>query len=291
MITERAPVASVIIACRGDVVTTLREQLDGLAGQDFAPPWELLIADNGITDDVVSLLAAFADRLPQARLISADQRPGRSYAINRAVVLARSDLLITLDADDVVTPGYVREMVAALGRHHFVGARLDSVTLNPQWLRDRRRALQGVQLEHLLEGRTAVIGAGMALTRSAFDRVNGFDEEMLTLEDLDVSFRLQLAGIRPHFVPAAVVRYRYRHNALGLFRQERSYGRGGALLYRKHRGVLPRRRLRHSLRGWLDVLVAVPQIGTRTGRARLATTLGAAAGRLEGSLRYRIFHL
>jgi cellulose synthase/poly-beta-1,6-N-acetylglucosamine synthase-like glycosyltransferase len=291
VITEVAPTASVIIACRGDVVEMLREQLEALAGQDFTEPWELLIADNGITDDVVSLLADYADRLPQARMISVDQRPGRSYAINQSVLVAGSDLLITLDSDDVVTPGYLREMVAALGRHDFVGARLDSVTLNPRWLRDRRRALQASQLEYLLEGRKAVIGAGMALTRRAFDRVSGFDEEMLTLEDLDVSFRLQLAGIRPHFASAAVVRYRYRQNAWGLFRQERSYGRGAALLYRKHRGVLPRRRLRQSVRGWLDVLVAVPQLGTRTGRARLATTLGAAVGRLEGSLRHHVFHL
>jgi GT2 family glycosyltransferase len=269
----------------------LREQLASLAGQDFTDPWELLIADNGITDDVGALLSQFSEGIPRARIISADAQPGRGYAINQAVREAGSTWLLMLDSDDVVAPSYVREIADALARHDFVGARLDSVTLNPTWLYNRRRPLQAVQLERLLDHRPLVIGAGMALTRSAFDLVNGFDQDLLALEDLDVSLRLQQAGIQPFFAAAAVVRYRYRPSYVEIFQQERSYSRNEALLYRKHRGTLARRRLRRTVRGWLEIPIAVSAIITRTGRARLATSLGAAVGRVEGSLRYRIVHL
>jgi GT2 family glycosyltransferase len=136
-----------------------------------------------------------------------------------------------------------------------------------------------------------VVGAGMAFTRSAFERVDGFDEDMIALEDLDISFRLQRAGIQPVFTPTAVVQYRYRHSYRAIFRQERNYARHEVLLHRKHRDSISARGLTQTARGWTDVLVALTGIGTRTGRARLATTLGAAVGRIEGSARYRALHL
>jgi GT2 family glycosyltransferase len=290
MITDFAPAISVIIPCRGKVAPMLREQLLALAGQDFAEPWELLIADNGITDDVTVLLDQFSSRL-WIRVIDAHGRPGRGYAINQAVRQAGADRLLMLDSDDVVDPGYLREMANALDHHDFVGARLDSESLNPSWLRGRRQPLQSVRLDALLDHRTTVIGAGMALNRSAFDKVDGFDDDLLALEDLDVSFRLHQAGIEPVFAPDAVVRYRYRRSYVEIFRQERSYSRNEVLLHLKHREELAPRRLRRTLRGWLDVVLAVAGVSTRTGRAQLATTLGAAVGRIEGSRRYGILHL
>jgi glycosyltransferase involved in cell wall biosynthesis len=284
------PEVSVIIPCRGDVAVMLREQLDALVAQDFAGHWEVLIADNGVSQSVRDLVTEYDGRL-QIRIVPADDQPGRGYAINRGVLAARSSRLVMLDSDDIAAESYLSEVVDALGRHDFVGTRLDSEALNPSWLRQRRRPLQAHQLEYLLDHRTAVIGAGMALTRAAFDRVGGFDDELLTLEDLDVSYRLQEVGIRPFFAAAAVVQYRYRKDWPSLVRQERSYARGEAFLHRKHSGTLPRRHLRQTLRGWVDVLLAIPRMGTRAGRARLATTLGAAIGRVEGSLKYGVLHL
>jgi GT2 family glycosyltransferase len=225
-------------------------------------------------------------------VIAADQHPGRSYAVNLAVRQARSSRLITLDCDDVVAPDYLQAMNTALSVHDFVGARLEPTALNPVWLQARRRALQSESLEPLLGGHhLAVIGAGMAFTRSAFDRVDGFDQGMIALEDLDISYRLQQAGIQPVFVPEAVVHYRYRDNLPGVFRQERNYARYEVLLHRKHRDTLAARRLSRMLRGWGDVLVTAVKVGTRAGRAQFVTALGAATGRIEGSLRYRMFHL
>lgn len=269
----------------------LREQLHALAVQDFTEPWELLIADNGITEDITPLLAQFSTAILLIRIISATERPGRSYAINQAVPQAQSFRLLTLDSDDVVTPNYLTEINAALTRHDFVGARLDSTTLNPPWLRGRRKPMQSARLEPLLGRHTAVIGAGMAFTRTAFDKVNGFDENMLALEDLDISYRLQQAGIQPYFAPAAVVHYRYRRSCRAIFRQERTYARYEVLLHLKHRDTIAPRPLHRIVRSWLDVIVAATGVSTRTGRAQLATSLGAATGRIDGSLRYGTFHL
>jgi GT2 family glycosyltransferase len=280
----------VIIPCRGRVADLLMQQLDALAGQDFEGQWELLIADNGIVDDLIPLLGQYGDLLPRVRIVAAADRVGRGYAINRAAEVADSPRLILLDSDDMVTPSYLRETVTALQQHEFVGTRLDSVWLNPGWLQSRRRPMQEVQLERTFGRRPSVVGAGMALTRSAFERVGGFDDDLLAAEDLDVSFRLQQIGVRPFFASAAVVRFRYRKGWWAILRQERLYSRNEARLRRKHR-ALDRRRLGQTVTGWRDLLLAVLQVPTRSGRARLATTLGATLGRIEGSIRYRVLHL
>lgn len=287
------PLVSVIVPCHGHGPGVLREQLAALAAQDIDVPWELLVADNGASPATLAVAAEFATAITGLRVVDVRQRPGQAYAVNAAARLARGDDLVLLDSDDVVAPDYLRHVRQALRRHAFVGARLDSDALNPRWLRDRRRPLQADGLEMLLDaGRPAVIGAAMAVRRTAFQAVGGFDETMDTQIDLDLSWRLQAAGHTPGFVREAVVQYRYRQQLGSLWRQERAYGIGEARLYAKHRsGGLPRRTARRTLRGWADVALAVPAVVTRAGRARLVTALAAATGRAVGSVRHRTLYL
>jgi glycosyltransferase involved in cell wall biosynthesis len=291
------PLVSVIVPCHGEAAGVLREQLAALAVQDLGDPWELIVADNGATPATLAVAAEFRAAVPSLRVVDARRRPGQAYAVNAAARVARGDDLVLLDSDDVVAPDYLRLVRGALRDHAFVGARLDSDALNPQWLRSRRRPMQADGLEVLLDaGRPAVIGAAMAMRREAFVAVGGFDETMDTQIDLDLSWRLQAAGHAPAFVPEAVVQYRYRQELASLWRQERAYGAGEARLYAKHRrgagsAGLPRRRLRRTLRGWADVAAALPAAVTRSGRARLVTVAGAAAGRLVGSIRHRTLYL
>jgi GT2 family glycosyltransferase len=280
----------VIIPCQGDV--PLAEQLSSLARQDHRGPWEVIVADNGISAGTRATVESFEPGLPELSVVDATERPGKSYAVNRAVAAARGTHLVLLDGDDVVEPGYLRHLAATMERHDFVGARLDSATLNPEWLRARRRPLQEAGLETMLDHRPVVIGAGMGMSKAAFLEVGGFDESLRTQVDLDLSWRLQRAGFEPRFVPDAVVRYRYRASAAAVFRQERGYGRGEVALYVKHRADgLRRRPLRRTVRSWLELVVALPRLATRAGRARVATTAGAVVGRLEGSVRHRVLYL
>jgi GT2 family glycosyltransferase len=289
-----APAISVVVPCHGDAAGSLPEQLQALAAQDVAEPWELLLADNGASPETLAVAGAFRAAIPGLRVVDARRRPGQAYAVNTAVRAARGEYLLLLDSDDVVAPDYVRLLGAALRDHAFAGARLDADALNPAWLRARRRPLQHDGLERLLDApQPAVIGAAMAVRRSAFDAVGGFDETLDTQLDLDLSWRLQAAGHAPAFVRDAVVRYRYRRELPALWRQERAYGIGEARLYAKHRGrTLPRRPLRRTVRDWAEVAAAVPGAAvSRSWRARLVTRAGAAHGRLVGSIRERTLYL
>ena len=137
-----------------------------------------------------------------------------------------------------------------------------------------------------------MVGAAFGVRATAFHEVGGCDESMQSLEDVDLSWRLQDAGHVPVFVPDAIVHYRYRQDLRAIWRQERSYGRWEAALIVKHRRMgLPARRARSVLAGWAQILRALGVSYSLPGRARPTTATAAAAGRLEGSLRHRILHL
>ena len=81
----------------------------------------------------------------------------------------------------------------------------------------------------------AGLGANLAVRRQAFDSVDGFSEVLSTGEDIDLCWRLQIAGYRFAIDEGAVVAKRDRTGFWEVFRQAYAFGRGGAVLYRKHR--------------------------------------------------------
>ena len=104
------PTVSVVIPCfnQGHF---LAEAIDSVFGQTL-PPTELLIVDDGSTDDT----AAVARRYSSARYL-AQPNLGLARARNRGLRAARSEFLVFLDADNRLRPGALDAGVKALEAH------------------------------------------------------------------------------------------------------------------------------------------------------------------------------
>jgi len=61
--------------------------------------------------------------------------------------------------------------------------------------------------------------------RQTSELIGGFDETMLKLQDTDYCWRIQLVGIKLHFLPDAVVHYRLRDKVEDLYDQARLWGK------------------------------------------------------------------
>jgi glycosyltransferase involved in cell wall biosynthesis len=206
------PDVSVIIPAR-NAAATIGHQLTALAAQDFAGTWEVLVVDNGSTDELATVVAAFADRLPDLRVVPASGRAGVPHARNCGARAARADLLVLCDADDEVDPGWLRAMVAGLQRCDHVGGLADELTINDPvvtaWKRPRKRDGLRVALGLL----PYATGACCGVRREVFDAIGGWDESYERGgNDVEFSFRVQLAGFRLCWVPDAVVHYRLRRS-------------------------------------------------------------------------------
>lgn len=286
------PIPVSIIICCFNSANTLGDTLDAVARQEYDGWWEVLVMDNGSTDGTAGVAQRYHDVLPNLRVIAVTQPGQQARALNAGIAAAKTDALIFLDSDDEAAPGYVRHMAAALTTKPFVGAALELDKLNRPDVRHRRLHVQKDRIDHYCHFWPAVVGATMGARREVLEQVGGFDESLSTQHDLDVSWRLLLAGVPASFVPGAVLHYRYRPTVRATFRQEYFYGVGEAALFRRfHRHGMPRPSIVRIGLAWSRATWALLTVWRFGGPARLATRLGMNLGRIRGSLRSRTLYL
>lgn len=153
--------------------------------------FELIVVDDGSTDDTVAQLAQFGSRL----LILKQLNRGVSAARNLAVRHAHGRYLAFLDSDDLWLPNKLATQVAFMEQHPTVHICQteeiwirDGVRVNPK---AKHRKPSGdifiASLELCLVSPSAVM-----LTRELFERVGGFDESLPVCEDYDLWLRIAL---------------------------------------------------------------------------------------------------
>ena len=218
---------SVIIATRNRAAL-LAEALDALSKQRWPRDrFEIIVADNGSTDDTRTLVVSVARRadVPAVRYLYVTE-PGKSHAVNAALTCARGDLLAFTDDDVVPEPAWIERISAAFNETDadFVAGRiLPRWEVAPPWWVSR--ALYGA-LSVLDNGDARLtIGAGsrddvmaqggnMAVRATVIARIGGLRTDLGSLqgtfrtgEDHEFFLRMRNAGCRGTYEPTAVVRH------------------------------------------------------------------------------------
>jgi glycosyltransferase involved in cell wall biosynthesis len=274
-----------------NAASTIAEQLEALERQDFSGAWELVAVDNCSRDESRRIVESFAGRL-NLRVFDAREGVGGGYASNVGARHALADKLIFVDADDVVAPGYLVAMAAALDRHDFVISAFDYETLNPAWIRAAYGGY-GRDPDNPLAAHFGVLpsaGASVGVTRAVLEAVGGFPDDLPRMYDIAMSWEVQFRGTTLHYVPEAVYRVRYRATLPELFGQAFSGSSCAALLYKRYRSVGMRRRtVGEALGSWARLVVRFARARNKPDLAPLIVQFGREVGRVNGSIRYRVF--
>jgi len=283
------PAVSIVIPCLNGAAT-LADQLDGIAAQKWDGNWEVVVADNGSTDNSRDIALSYDDRLPLIRVVDASERRGAYAAINVGVRVADGDCLLLLDADDQAGPGYLAAMAAGLSQHAVVAARYDCETLNPGILTSGRGNHQVNGLMNRYGFLPYAGSGGLGFHRSAFELIGGFDMDLRWLSDVDFCWRAQQSGLDLVFVADAVVRVRFRENDADVYRQARNWASAEPYLYRRYRSLgMVRTPTQVWVKEWLRILVRVNELARPDRRKRYLGNLGQRIGRLQGSWNNGVF--
>jgi glycosyltransferase involved in cell wall biosynthesis len=205
------PAASVIVPAR-DAAATLITLLDALAAQDLEEPFEVIVVDDGSSDQTARL----AREHPAVTTVLEQEARGPGAARNRGAAEAGAPVLAFTDADCVPDRSWLRQALGVLeeGADLVQGAVLppEGAAVGPF-----DRALWATRLTHLYET------ANLVLRRELFDQIGGF-EAWLTpraggkelAEDVWLGWRAVRAGARIVYAPDALVHHEVQpRGALG----------------------------------------------------------------------------
>ncbi|MEK6276630.1 MAG: glycosyltransferase [Actinomycetota bacterium] len=269
---------------------TLPHQLKALRAQDYAGAWEVVIADNGSTDASVEIAERWVKHFPCGRVVHAVGRRSAGHARNVGAAQAGGDFLAFTDADDVPRPGWLTALAQGARHGDLVAGGIDVDGLSDPRSRSwhaippRERALRGFRFLPFASGTNTGVWADV------FERLGGFDEYMASAEDIEFSWRAQLASYRVVSAPEAVVQERLRRRVSSLARQHFRYGTSGPNLYRRFRDAgMPRPRASETLRTWAWILCAWPAASwSARVRGRWALEAALAGGGIAASVRNRL---
>ena len=186
----RVPTVSVVIATynRADL---LPETIESVLKQTFRD-FELIVVDDGSTDDTEQVLKSYGDRLRYLR----QENRGPSAARNFGVSHARASWISIQDSDDICAPDHLETLYSFvekspdLGMVFANGAYIDDPggkTIIPQ-AKSKRLAENGVELRDLFSTSIVRLQAAL-LSKKALLAIGGLDENLRIAMDLDLAFR------------------------------------------------------------------------------------------------------
>ncbi len=270
--------------------------LDSLARHAEAP-LEIVVVDNGSTDDTRKGLAARPDLV----VVTNERNLGFPKAVNQGIAAASGEWICVLNNDTEVTPGWLSEQLAALAvpGAGMVGPRSNSIS-GPQvvpdapalsegavahaWAEQWSRAHRGVSWPT-----ARLVGFCLLVRRDVLEAVGGFDEGfgIGNYEDDELGQRIMAAGLSLRVADGSIV----LHHGGATFRQlgprlRHPHGPGRPALHRRpHPHGRSAARLRAGRRGRRRGCRQRPQPvrrGRRRHRARAPGPAGHRAARERG---------
>ncbi|MEB3234251.1 MAG: glycosyltransferase family A protein [Cyanobacteriota bacterium] len=226
----------------------LQKCLRALEQQQLAAPlsgYEVVLVDDGSTDDTVAWVQGHAADLPHVRLICQDHG-GPAEGRNRGVQAASGDVIVFIDSDLVVTDSFLQAHAEGLERSwRQQGNRLCFTygavinTANFEAPTSERHKLRDASWAYFATG-------NVAIERALLEQAGLFDTafRLYGWEDLELGERLRRLGVRLIRCPQAVGYHWHPPLSLEqiprLVEIERQRARMGLVFYRKH----PSRRVR-----------------------------------------------
>jgi glycosyltransferase involved in cell wall biosynthesis len=217
---------------------TIADMLAAVVGQAVKPDrTEIIVVDNGSTDATREIVRRFDVTLLE------EPRRGPSAARNRGLRHATGDVVVHLDADTVPTRRWLAEIVAPFRDPETIlvaGKSLGFPCATPAGRYLSRFQLYDAEKNIARAVLPFAASMNLAVRRSAAHSVGGWDEDMMTSEDVDFCTRVLRKYPGPiRYAPGAVLFHRNRDTDAGLQRQAWTYGEGVADTYRRYPDIVP----------------------------------------------------
>ncbi|MEZ4590868.1 MAG: glycosyltransferase [Chloroflexota bacterium] len=230
--TDFLPVSIVMPAY--NAAATIAESIESVLAQTM-PQWELIVVDDGSTDETAVIAKSFAAKDDRIRLLR-QQNQGACAARNTGLAVAQHGWLLFLDADDLLLPTHLQRVTAvarsnpALDAVHSGWARL-----TPDGAVYDEDACQATgDLFDLLACRCPFPPFTCIVRHELATAVGGFDPAVRSNQDWDFWQRVARTGAQFGRVPEVLGYYRIRAGSISSSNPVTFFADGLAVIAQGH---------------------------------------------------------
>lgn len=171
----------------------ISEAIESVLNQKYEGELEILVADDGSTDDSRDIVKQFGEPVRLFTRSPVSSR-GPSAARNRAIARSNQPLIAFLDADDIWLPGHLGEMAKVMEMRPEIGIAYDKgyfisvegKILSPMFFEPHKPT---VTPDDLLPNQCFGVGS-VVVRHSALENTGDFDESICGAEDHDLWLRI-----------------------------------------------------------------------------------------------------
>ena len=230
-----APFVSILVPAHNEA-DTLDAAVRSLAGLNYER-YELVLIDDCSSDNTLAMMADLKAQWPAVSMtiVALPVNQGKANALNEGLKAARGDYIVGIDADSLLAPDAVTQLITTLTSQPDYGA----VTGKPV-VRNRSNLLGRLQLleyigvidlikkaqAYLTGSITTVSGVIVAFRREALEQVGGWNPAVMT-EDIDITWRMYRHHWRVAYEPRAICWILVPERLRGLIKQRQRWSRGG----------------------------------------------------------------
>lgn len=225
------------------IVKTIQSVLD-----TNYPDLQIVVINDGSTDGTHEIVKRFVADFEEPAAAPASitylclANGGKAAAMNNGLLHARGDIVVTVDADSVMAPDALDNLVKCFADSKVAGVAGNVVVAN------RRKPIEWMQqLEYLygfffkradsLFNSVYIIGgAAAAYRREVLNELGGFDHSIIT-EDIEMSTRILKHGYKTRYAADAVVYTEGPSELKGLCNQRLRWKYGRLLTFARHRSL------------------------------------------------------
>ena len=237
------PLVSIVIPAYNEALV-IKQALHSLLELDY-PNYEVIVVDDGSTDDTFSLAKEVASESSKVQIrVFTKPNGGKADALNVGMARARGNFVLNMDGDTLLSRNALRDCI-----RHFddpkIGAVAGSIKVyNRENLLTRMQTLE--YIEGLAMARKAqsyaricniVPGPLGMFRKEALRQVGGYDHDTFA-EDCDVTLKLLLNGWHVSYESKAIAWVETPSRMLDLIKQRYRWSRGILQAIRKHKSVL-----------------------------------------------------
>ena len=177
------------------IIPTLNEEkyiestLKALKNQDYKEKYEIIVADGMSRDNTVRIAKKYADKVILVK------KKGIAEGRNAGAKVAKGDILLFIDADTILLSNGLSELTKPFEKKSVVGSTCYVLPVSQKIHIFLHYWIFNLFMKRSIDsGKPELVGLCCVYRRNIFEKVKGFNENLDTLEDFDLSKRISKLG-------------------------------------------------------------------------------------------------